>query len=148
MPSDDVESKRASSSLREPWFLVACCPTNVARTLASLAAYLATADDHGIQIHQFADSRISTTIGDGRRVAVEMATGYPDDGTVTVRVTETDGQPWALTLRVPSWAEGAVLVDPAGERPVGPGDDRRRTCLPSGRRGHAAAAVDGALDAA
>ncbi len=36
VPSDDVESKRASSSLREPWFLVACCPTNVARTLASL----------------------------------------------------------------------------------------------------------------
>ena len=121
VPSDDVESKRASSSLREPWFLVACCPTNVARTLASLAAYLATVDDHGIQIHQFADSRISTTIGDGRRVAAEIATGYPDDGTVTVRVTETDGQPWALTLRVPSWAEGAVLADPAGERPVGPG---------------------------
>ena len=58
-PSDDVESKRASSSLREPWFLVACCPTNVARTLASLAAYLATADDGGIQIHQYADSRIA-----------------------------------------------------------------------------------------
>ena len=61
VPSDDVESKRASSSLREPWFLVACCPTNVARTLASLAAYLATADDDGIQIHQYADSRIRTT---------------------------------------------------------------------------------------
>ena len=75
VPSDDVESKRASSSLREPWFLVACCPTNVARTLASLAAYLATADDGGIQIHQYADSRIATALGDGRRVGVEVATG-------------------------------------------------------------------------
>ena len=65
VPDPDVESKRASSSLREPWFLVACCPTNVARTLASLAAYLATADDGGIQIHQYAESRIGTTLDGG-----------------------------------------------------------------------------------
>jgi hypothetical protein len=122
VPSDDVESKRASSSLREPWFLVSCCPTNVARTLASLAAYLATTDDGGIQIHQYADCRIGTTIGAGRRVGLEMTTGYPSDGRVTVRVTETDGQPWALTLRIPPWATGAALDAPASPRqPVAPG---------------------------
>jgi uncharacterized protein len=121
VPSDDVESKRASSSLREPWFLVACCPTNVARTFASLAAYLATADDAGIQLHQYADSRIETAIGDGRRVGVTVATGYPHDGTVTVRITESDGGPWALSLRVPTWAAGAELEDAGGRRPVGPG---------------------------
>jgi DUF1680 family protein len=38
IPSPDQVSKRASSSLREPWFAVSCCPTNVARTYASLAA--------------------------------------------------------------------------------------------------------------
>ena len=121
VPSDDVESKRASSSLREPWFLVACCPTNVARTLASLAAYLATADDEGIQIHQFADARISTTHrrrSPCRRGAVD---GYPRTGTVTVRVTESDGRPWALTLRVPPWAAGAELTEPNGRRSVVPG---------------------------
>ena len=74
VPSDDVESKRASSSLREPWFLVACCPTNVARTLASLAAYLATADSTGIQIHQYADSRIAT---DTRRRTPQSASRSP-----------------------------------------------------------------------
>ena len=121
VPSDDVESKRASSSLREPWFLVACCPTNVARTLASLAAYLATADDSGIQIHQFADARISTTIGGDRRVGLEVSTDYPRTGTVTVRVTESDGQPWALSLRVPSWAAGAEIAEPQGRRGVAPG---------------------------
>jgi uncharacterized protein len=121
VPSEDVESKRASSSLREPWFLVSCCPTNVARTLASLACYLATADDGGIQVHQYADSRIATTLGDGRPVALEVTTGYPADGTVTVRVTETDGRPWALSLRVPAWAGGAELVDVDGRRTVDPG---------------------------
>ena len=121
VPSDDAESKRASSSLREPWFLVACCPTNVARTLASLAGYVATADAGGIQIHQYADSRIATTLDSGRRVGVEVTTGYPDDGTIVVGVTEADGQPWSLTLRVPPWADGATLTDGSGERSVSPG---------------------------
>ncbi|MDF2731700.1 MAG: hypothetical protein K0S92_325 [Desertimonas sp.] len=121
VPSDDVESKRASSSLREPWFLVACCPTNVARTLASLAGYLATADGTGIQIHQYVPSRITTTIEGGRRIGVEVTTGYPHDGTVTVRVVETDGQPWTLSLRVPPWADGAEVADGTERRPVAPG---------------------------
>ena len=46
IPADpDATSPRASSSLRAPWFEVSCCPPNVARTVASLAAYVATADD-------------------------------------------------------------------------------------------------------
>jgi hypothetical protein len=123
LPDPDVESKRASSSLREPWFLVACCPTNVARTLASLAAYLATADDAGIQIHQFVESRIDTTLDDGRRAGVEVTTDYPSGGAVTVRVTESDQRPWALTLRVPNWAAGATVTDPSGDRrAAGPGN--------------------------
>jgi DUF1680 family protein len=93
----------------------------VARTLASLAAYLATTDERGIQVHQYADLRIRTTLDGGRRVGLSVATGYPTDGTVTVRVDETDGSPWALTLRVPAWAAGAELVDGDGRRPVSPG---------------------------
>jgi len=122
VPPDDVESRRAGTDLRAPWFLVACCPTNVARTFASLAAYLATADSGGLQIHQYADCRIGTTIDGGRPVSLEVATRYPDDGRVTVRITETDGQPWALTLRVPAWAGRAELVDGSERRVVPPGN--------------------------
>ena len=121
VPSPDFVSNRATSSLREPWFAVSCCPTNVARTYASLAAYLATTDDSGLQIHQYAESRISTTFGGGRRVGVEITTAYPDEGRISIRVTETDGSPWALTLRVPPWSREAS-VEVGGElRPVGPG---------------------------
>ncbi len=119
--SDDVESRRAGTSLRAPWFLVACCPNNVARTFASLAAYVASADDGGIQIHQYAPTRVRTTIGYGRALGLEVATTYPRDGTVTVRITETDGRPWTLSLRVPPWSSGAELVDPDGRRTVAPG---------------------------
>jgi DUF1680 family protein len=41
VPDPDVASPRASSDLRAPWFNVSCCPTNVARTFATLSAYVA-----------------------------------------------------------------------------------------------------------
>jgi hypothetical protein len=121
IPSPDTVSQRASSSLREPWFAVSCCPTNVARTFASLGAYLATADDRGLPIHQYADSRISASIGDGRRAGAEVTTRYPSDGNISVRITETDGSPWTLTLRVPEWSADAWLTDGGERRRVGPG---------------------------
>src|SRR5690606_7916457 len=47
--ADDELSERAEASMRAPWFEVSCCPTNVARTLASLAGYVATTDGSGVQ---------------------------------------------------------------------------------------------------
>ena len=121
VPAPDFVSNRAASSLREPWFAVSCCPTNVARTVASLAAYLATVDRSGLQIHQYADSRISATLDDGRKVGVEVKTGYPKDGIVSVTVTESDDVSWELALRVPEWATGARLTEQGETRPVAPG---------------------------
>jgi uncharacterized protein len=122
VPDTERESTRASSSLREPWFLVACCPTNVARTLASLATYLATTDGDGVQLHQYTGSSVRATLDGARRVGLEIVTDYPRSGVVTIRVTESDGRPWRLTLRVPSWATGAEIVDPSGaRRAAGPG---------------------------
>jgi hypothetical protein len=120
-PAPDVESSRAASSLRAPWFTVACCPPNVARTLASLAGYVATADGGGVQLQQLAGCTVRTTLADGRTVGLRVETGYPWDGAVTVRVQESGGGPWRLGLRVPSWARGATLRWDGGDRPVGPG---------------------------
>lgn len=123
-PADpEGTSKRASSSLRAPWFEVSCCPPNVARTFASLAAYLATADDDGVQLHQYAPASVRTTLPDGRRVAFDVETGYPVDGGIRVRVVE-DAE-FTLTLRVPDWATDAVVRvstgDGASEHPAVPG---------------------------
>jgi DUF1680 family protein len=107
-PADpDATSPRASASLRAPWFDVSCCPTNVARTMASLAAYVATADTDGVQIHQYAPAEITTALPDGRPVALRIETAYPASG--LVRIVVTDDAAFTLGLRVPVWAEGAVL---------------------------------------
>ncbi|HUG49387.1 MAG TPA: beta-L-arabinofuranosidase domain-containing protein [Terrimesophilobacter sp.] len=108
--SAEVISPRASSSLRAPWFEVACCPPNVARTFASLAAYVATSDDDGVQIHQYAPASIRTSLPDGRVIAVDIRTNYPSDGVIEVRVAEDMAAPTTLALRVPSWATSATLA--------------------------------------
>ncbi|MDQ7879031.1 glycoside hydrolase family 127 protein [Microbacterium sp. QXD-8] len=119
VPADEeATSPRASSSLRAPWFEVSCCPPNVARTLASLDAYLATSDDDGVQLHQYAPASVRTTLPDGRDVAFDVETDYPASGRIRVimRRDAAPGGPWTLTLRVPAWAAGARLrVQAAGE---------------------------------
>jgi DUF1680 family protein len=134
IPDPNEVSHRASSSLREPWFAVSCCPTNIARTFASLAAYLATVDDGGLQIHQYADSKVSATLTDGRRVGVEVNTGYPEEGTIVIDITESDEAPWALTLRVPQWAAGATLTENGSTRAVSPGSVIVERTLAAGDR--------------
>ncbi|GAA5202672.1 glycoside hydrolase family 127 protein [Microbacterium jejuense] len=125
VPADPAEtSPRASSSLRAPWFEVSCCPPNVARTLASLDAYVATADDEGVQLHQYAPVSVRTTLADGRVIAFDVETDYPASGSIRVisRGDAASGAPWTLTLRVPAWAAGARLrVTPADGSPS---DDR------------------------
>lgn len=117
-PPADTASPRAESSLRAPWFAVSCCPTNVARTLAALPAYLATADDHGIQLHQYADAEIATSLTTGHHVALRIRTDYPSAGRVTVRIARSPDHPWTLSLRVPAWTQDATtwLVEPDGTR--------------------------------
>jgi uncharacterized protein len=108
-PHHHAESDRPAAGLRSPWFTVSCCPTNVARTLASLAAYVATVDDGGLRIHQLAPCTIRTTLPGDRAVGVRVRTDYPWSGDVIVRIEETDGAPWRLEIRVPEWAGEAVL---------------------------------------
>ncbi|WP_217376187.1 glycoside hydrolase family 127 protein [Paenarthrobacter ureafaciens] len=111
-PETDAASLRAASSQRAPWFEVSCCPTNVARTLASLGGYLATVSPEGLQLHQYADSEIETTLPDGQPVHLRVQTEYPNDGLISVTVGADSAEPWVLSLRVPEWARGiAVLVD-------------------------------------
>jgi len=104
----DEVSPRALSRLRAPWFEVSCCPTNVARTFASLAGYVATTDGAGVQLHQLVPCRVDTRV-DGGAVRLEVETRYPQDGDVVVRVLEAPDGPWELSLRVPAWAQGATL---------------------------------------
>lgn len=94
---------------RAAWNEVACCPPNVMRLLASIGHYLATTDGSGIQVHHFAPSELGCELPEGGRVSLEMTTDYPWQGVVKLRVAATTDSPWALSLRLPGWCQGATL---------------------------------------
>ncbi|MEV4622936.1 beta-L-arabinofuranosidase domain-containing protein [Asanoa sp. NPDC049573] len=118
---DDEEQLGFGGGPRAPWFEVSCCLPNVSRLLASLSTYLVAGDDEGLRIMQYATAAFGTRLPDGRRVALEMATAYPDDGDVTIRVTATDGGAWPITLRIPAWAAGATVTVDGVTEPAGAG---------------------------
>jgi uncharacterized protein len=101
---------------RAPWYPCACCPPNLMRLLSSWEQYVATSDDSGIQLHQYATSEIRAEVAGGT-ARLSVHTGYPWDGRVTVRVVEAPDRPWTLSLRVPRWCRSAVLTGPAGTGP-------------------------------
>ncbi|WP_460774729.1 glycoside hydrolase family 127 protein [Microbacterium sp. GXF7504] len=105
----DEASPRAASSLRAPFFEVSCCPTNLTRTFASLGAYVASVDDDGLQLHQFVPATIRTELSQGT-LALRVATSYPEAGRVEVSVDEAPAA-WTLSVRVPAWARGELVVD-------------------------------------
>jgi DUF1680 family protein len=108
-PDQHQLSQRAESGLRAPWFEVSCCPTNVARTLASAGLYFATASDDGIQLHQYGDYQLSTTLATGT-VTLRVSSAYPDSGAVSVTVIEAPSGEMTLRLRVPAWARGSAAL--------------------------------------
>ena len=117
VPAADEQSPRAASSLRAPWFEVSCCPTNVARTFASLGSYVATTSTEGLHVHQFVTGEVRGELTDGA-VAIRIETAYPDDGTVRVVVTETVDTEWELAIRVPGWSEAGGELIVAGAAPA------------------------------
>lgn len=92
---------------RQPWHRCACCPPNLARTLASLPGYLYAAGGDALYVHMYAESAARAELG-GREVRLVQRTRYPWEGTVTL---EVDGEgEFALHLRIPGWCDGARVA--------------------------------------
>ncbi|MEZ5141139.1 MAG: glycoside hydrolase family 127 protein [Acidimicrobiales bacterium] len=86
---------------RHRWFLVPCCPPNLARMFAAVDRHVAEVDASGdLLVHLPVAARI-----EGGGWDVEVASGYPDAGPVEVRVhAAPTGR--AVRLRIPGWAGG------------------------------------------
>jgi len=103
---------------RQPWFGCACCPPNVARTLAALPGYFYSQSDEGIWVHLYAEGRAALSLPDGREVSLTQYTDYPWDGGVRI---EVDGEgEFVLCLRVPGWCEESASLQVNGTLAEGP----------------------------
>lgn len=87
---------------RQPWFSVACCPTNIARTLASLGQYIWAEDNKSVYINQFISSRYSTRIQD-TDVEIAMESSYMRDGKVRISVESAEAKSFTVRVRIPPY---------------------------------------------
>ena len=103
-----ADNDRSPANGRRAWFGCACCPPNVMRTLSSLAGYVASVSDRGVQLHQLlpADIRVETAAGP---LGLSVQTEYPWQGLVRIAVTEAPTDAVELSVRIPAWAQGATL---------------------------------------
>jgi DUF1680 family protein len=93
---------------RQPWYDVACCPSNLSRTWAYLGRYLYSHSGDGLWFHQYVGSRAEVDLG--LPVQVDINSGLPWRGEVTIRVEPPSPAILTLHLRVPSWAGGYRLA--------------------------------------
>ncbi|HMO12359.1 MAG TPA: glycoside hydrolase family 127 protein, partial [Actinotalea sp.] len=100
VPADQV-NPRAEGGVRAPWFEVSCCPTNVARTLASWQCYAASVDGDVVSLLQYTASSLEVALAGGGSVGLQVRTDYPRGGVIEVEVTGLPDREVALRLRVP-----------------------------------------------
>ena len=88
---------------RSEWFGTACCPSNIARLVASLGDYVYGQSPQGIWVNLFVSSQ--ATLGIGKiDVPLQMETNYPWEGRVKLTVNPAKSIAYALHLRLPGWA--------------------------------------------
>lgn len=89
---------------RSEWFGTACCPSNIARLVASLGDYIYGRSEQGIWVNLFVASNTTFTIGKNT-VPLKLETNYPWEGNVKITVDPTKKVAYALHVRIPGWSE-------------------------------------------
>jgi len=92
--------------VRQKWFACACCPPNIARTLASLGEYCYFTDDDGVWVNLFVAGEIRLQTGAGMFHA-ETETTFPFGD--TWRLVWKEPVKGRIRIRIPGYA-GRVRV--------------------------------------
>lgn len=95
--------------VRQKWFGCACCPPNIARTLASLGDYIFLEGERELLMNLFIGGTFQVRIG-GVEAVLKVTSGLPYDGKVSVAVTADGDMDGILKLRIPDYAESPRLT--------------------------------------
>jgi uncharacterized protein len=90
---------------RREWFGTACCPSNIARLVASIGNYVYGVSDEGLWVNLFVGNNSVVNI-QNTPIAVKIETNYPWDGNMKINVDPAKKINISLHIRVPGWASG------------------------------------------
>ncbi len=104
-------SKEHVKAIRQPWFGVACCPPNIARTLASLGEYIYFNEEDAIWINLFVSSSLKTVMA-GEEVTLETKTNFPYEGNVSIELSSRKQTRGKLYIRIPEYVKNyQIYID-------------------------------------
>jgi len=89
--------------VRQRWFSVACCPTNAARTLASLSEYIYSMSKDTLFINLYISSSISTMVTN-EDLKLKLDSGILQDGKVKITIKSNKEKNSCIALRIPDYA--------------------------------------------
>lgn len=97
--------------VRQKWFGCACCPPNIARTLASLGEYVCFTAEDALWLNLFVGGEINTAIGD-KPLSFTIDSRFPYEGKVQIKVDADNmsGVSGEIRIRIPSYAVNPVFT--------------------------------------
>ncbi len=94
---------------RRKWFGCACCPPNIARTIASLGEYVLFRGEDELRLNLFIGGIYRTRLGD-TDVVVNVRSVFPQEGVVNVRIWARGPMKGRFLIRVPEYAESTSFT--------------------------------------
>ena len=95
-------SMKHVKNIRQPWFACACCPPNIARTLASIGQYIYGVDDKAVYINQFIDSIFEVEAKRGK-ASIEIKSLSVNMKKILLNIDHLGNQPMIIKIRVPDY---------------------------------------------
>ena len=99
-------SKKHVKPIRQKWFGVACCPPNIARTLASLGQYVYSQrpEKRELYVNLFVSNETELDWNEDK-ISVKLQTEFPWVSTYSLEVKNVPAGGMNLMLRVPDYAQ-------------------------------------------
>lgn len=88
---------------RSPWFGCACCPTNLARFLPTVAGYFYAMRGDEIFVNLYGANSATLSL-QNQTVVVKQQTDYPRSGNIIMYVEPEKAEEFTIRLRIPGWA--------------------------------------------
>jgi DUF1680 family protein len=96
---------------RREWFGTACCPSNIARLIASLGDFIYGYNENNIFVNLYVGSQTEFNLSSGK-IQFNMQTNYPWSGKINCTLSLKGKIRSSIAFRIPGWAR--AIAAPGG----------------------------------
>ena len=100
----DRTSKEHVKPVRQKWFGVACCPPNIARTLASMGQYIYFTDKNTAYVNLYISNEAQIELEEGS-LKIQIESDLTNTGHIRMAITPDGEGEHRLALRIPDYVK-------------------------------------------